>query len=165
MGDADLVKRVLDGLGFEQDFWRVRMRPGSPFGFGWLPQGERRQPVFGLPGNPGSAFVTFEIFVRPFLLALAGHRRTLRRRVFCRWAHTLRVPAALTHFQRVALSDTPEGLVASLAGPQGSGLVSGLAGTEGLAVIPEDVDAVEPGDELDVILLNDAPAGRTYDMG
>ena len=165
MGDADLVKRVLDELGFEQDFWRVRMRPGSPFGFGWLPRGGQRQPVFGLPGNPASAFVTFEILVRPFLLALAGHRRTSRRRVHCGLAHTLHVPAALTCFQRVALSNTPDGLVASLTGPQGSGLVSGLASTDGLAVIPEDVDIVEPGDELEVILLDDAPAGATHQMG
>ena len=164
MGDADLVKRVLDELGFEQDFWRVRMRPGSPVGFGWLPQGEHRQPVFGLPGNPASAFVTFEIFVRPFLLALAGHHRTLRRRVTCCLSHTLQVPAALTHYQRVALSDTPEGLVAGLTGPQGSGLVSGLASTDGLAVIPEDVDVVKPEDDLEVILLDDAPAGATYEI-
>ncbi len=80
-------------------------------------------------------------------------------------AHTLHVPAALTCFQRVALSNTPEGLVASLTGPQGSGLVSGLASTDGLAVIPEDVDIVEPGDELEVILLDDAPAGATHEMG
>ena len=52
MGEADLVKRVLDGEGFRQDFWRVNMRPGSPFGFGWLRRGESRQAVFGLPGNP-----------------------------------------------------------------------------------------------------------------
>ncbi|NIP79179.1 MAG: molybdopterin molybdenumtransferase MoeA, partial [Gemmatimonadetes bacterium] len=66
--EADFVKRVLDDAGFELDFWRVKMRPGSPVSFGWLPRGQRRQAVFGLPGNPSSAFVTFEVFVRPFLL-------------------------------------------------------------------------------------------------
>lgn len=163
MGDADLVKRVLDDLAFHQDFWRVRMRPGSPFSFGWLPDGEDRQPVFGLPGNPASAFVTFEVFVRPFLLALAGHRRTLRRRVTCRSGDTFRAPAQLTHFQRVALSDSPHGVVASVTGSQGSGLVSGLARADGLAVIPEGVEVIEPGGEVEVMLLDDAPGGSTYD--
>ena len=54
MGEADLVKEILEEFGFEQDFWRVRMRPGSPFGFGRLPRGDTYQPVFSLPGNPTS---------------------------------------------------------------------------------------------------------------
>jgi molybdopterin molybdotransferase len=62
MGEADLVKRVLDTRGFIQDFWRVKMRPGSPISFGWLDHGDHRQAVFSLPGNPSSAFVTFEVF-------------------------------------------------------------------------------------------------------
>jgi molybdopterin molybdotransferase len=156
MGDADLVKRVLDELGFEQDFWRVKMRPGSPFGFGSLPVEGRGQHVFSLPGNPASAFVTFEVFARPFLLALAGHLRVHRRTVLCRSADTIRVPAPLTHFHRVGLSETADGLVARLTGSQGSGLVSGLARADGLAVIPPAVDAVEPGDPVTVVLLDGA---------
>jgi len=159
MGDADLVKRVLDGLGYRPDFWRVKMRPGSPFGLGWLPVGRRLQPVFGLPGNPASAFVTFEIFVRPFLLKLAGHASGLRRRVECVSADAIDVPAALTHFQRVRLDEGPDGLTATLTGSQGSGLVSGLARADGLAVIPPHVDRVEPGDPLDVMLLDGAHPG------
>lgn len=165
MGDADLVKRVLDDLGFRQDFWRVQMRPGSPFGFGHLPIGKREQPVFSLPGNPASAFVTFEVFVRPYLLAVAGHRRRERRIVTCRAADSVEVPATLTHFQRVMLTDTPDGLSASLTGSQGSGLVSGLARADGLAVIPPDVTRVDPGDPLEVMLLDGAQAGDRGDSG
>jgi molybdopterin molybdotransferase len=164
MGEVDLVKRVLDELGFEQEFWRVKMRPGSPIGFGWLPRAEDRQPVFSVPGNPGSAFVTFEVFVRPFLLALAGHRRILRQTVRARSTEQIRVPAPLTHFQRVVLSPGADGyLQATLTGAQGSGLVGGLARADGLAVVPADVDEIEPGMEVEVLLLGDGPADVEYD--
>jgi molybdopterin molybdotransferase len=156
MGEADLVKRVLDGMGYRPDFWRVRMRPGSPFGFGWLPRGTRQQPVFTLPGNPTSAFVTFEVFVRPFLRRLAGHSESSRRRVVCRAAEPIRAPARLTYFLRVELTGGGQDTRARLTGPQGSGLVSGLARARGLAVIEEDVPAVEEGEEVLVMLIEDA---------
>jgi molybdopterin molybdotransferase len=158
MGDADLVKRVLDDVGFRQDFWRVKMRPGSPFGFGFLPAEPRERSVFGLPGNPASAFVTFELFVRPFLLAIAGHRRVLRPEIVCRSAETVETPAALTHFHRVALEDGSNGTVARLTGAQGSGLVSGLAHADGLAVIAEHVERTDVGGPLRVMLLDSARA-------
>jgi len=165
MGEADLVKRVLDQVGFEQDFWRVKMRPGSPFSFGWLPREESRQAVFGLPGNPSSAFVTFEIFVRPFLLKLAGHRHVLRRRVRCIAAETFETPAPLTYFQRVTLTTDAGRLMASLTGPQGSGLVTGLARANGLAVMHPDTEVVKEGDPVDVILVDAGPAAIEASMG
>lgn len=158
MGEADIVKRVLDSKGFELDFWRVKMRPGSPVSFGWLPRERGRQAVFGLPGNPSSAFVTFEIFVRPFLLRLAGHRRTLRRTVTCRAGGAFDTPAELTYFQRVALRRDGDDTVADPTGPQGSGLVSGLARADGLAVIPPETAAVRPGETVQVLLLDTGPA-------
>ena len=158
MGEADLVKRVLDDLGFRQDFWRVRIRPGSPFGFGWLPRGDREQPVFGLPGNPTSAFVTFELFVRPFLLALGGHRHVLRRTVRCEAGETLKGPGDLTHFLRVSLDPSTAPARVRLSGPQGSGLVSTLARADGLAIVPEDATEIPQGDAVDVLLLDDGPA-------
>jgi molybdopterin molybdotransferase len=155
MGEADLVKRVLDELGYEPDFWRVRMRPGSPVGFGWLPRGARRQPVFSIPGNPASAFVTFEVLVRPFLRRLAGHATTERRRITCRTAVPLKTPANLTYFMRVAVDGSGHAATARLTGSQGSGLVSGLARTEGLTVIREDVTGLMEGDEVDVMLIRE----------
>jgi molybdopterin molybdotransferase len=134
------------------------MRPGSPFGFGWLPGDGDDQAVFGLPGNPASAFVTFELFVRPFLLALAGHSRVLRPEIVCRSGDEIETRAALTHFHRVMLDEGPDGMVATLTGSQGSGLVSGLARADGLAVIPEAVDRTAPGDALRVILLDGSRA-------
>jgi molybdopterin molybdotransferase len=155
MGEADLVKRVLDDLGYEHDFWRVRMRPGSPIGFGWLPRGGRRQPVFSLPGNPASAFVTFEVFVRPFLRRLGGHAVTNRRRVTCSTAVALRTPAALTYFLRVAIDGSGSEASVRLTGSQGSGLVSGLARTEALTIIEEDVSEVQEGDQVNVMLIRE----------
>lgn len=164
MGEADLTKRVLDQEGFEQNFWRVKMRPGSPVSFGWITHGSRRQPVFGLPGNPSSAFVTYEVFVRPFLLKLAGHRRILRRTIRCLAAGPFSTPAALTHFQRVSLAMGTEGMWASLSGAQGSGLVTGLARADGLAVIPPEVQELNERDPVDVMLLDTGPAALEVDM-
>lgn len=154
MGEADLVKRVLDGMGYRPEFWRVRMRPGSPFGFGWLPRGDRPQPTFTLPGNPTSAFVTFEVLVRPCLRRLAGHTETSRTRVICRAAEPIRAPARLTYFLRVEVAGSGRDLTARLTGPQGSGLVSGLARAGGLAVIEEASPGVEEGDEVAVMLIS-----------
>ena len=153
MGEADLVKRVLDAMGYRPDFWRVRMRPGSPFGFGWLPRDAGLQPTFTLPGNPTSAFVTFEVFVRPFLRRLAGHADAVRRHVICRAAEPIRAPARLTYFLRVEISGSGHDLAARLTGPQGSGLVSGLARAGGLAVIDEESPGVEEGGEVLVMLI------------
>lgn len=158
MGEADLVKRVLDEEGFEQDFWRVRMRPGSPLGFGWLPRGDRRQPVFSLPGNPSSAFVTFEVFVRPFLLRLGGHSAVHRRVVPCVARERFDTPAELTYFQRVSLERKEGRLLAGLTGPQLSGLVRGLASADGLAVVPPHRSSIDVGESVDVILLDPGPA-------
>jgi molybdopterin molybdotransferase len=158
MGEADLVKRVLEEAGYESDFWRVRMRPGSPFGFGWLLSGDRSQPVFGLPGNPSSAFVTFEIFVRPFLRRVGGHRRVRRRTVTCCAAEEIAGVEGLTLFNRVQVDTTTAPPTARLTGPQGSGLVRGLARAEGLAIVPEGHGAVTPPQTVEVILLDD-PGG------
>jgi molybdopterin molybdotransferase len=153
MGEADLVKRVLDGMGFEQDFWRVRLRPGSPFSFGFLQREGRRQPVFGLPGNPSSAFVTFEIFVRPFLRRLGGHAACFRPTVRVVAGEDLRGPEGLAAYLRVRIDRDADPAVVRLTGPQGSGLVRGLAMADGLAILPEGVSVIERGDPVDVLLL------------
>lgn len=156
MGEADLVKRALDRGGFVQDFWRVAMRPGSPFSFGWLPGAPERTPVFGLPGNPASAYVTFEVLVRPCLLRMAGHARVHRRRVTATAAAPLQ-GSGHTQFVRVRLHHQGALLVAEPAGPQGSGLSSGLAHVEALAVLPAGA-SVAPGHPVDTILLDPGPS-------
>ena len=166
MGEADLVKRVLDELGFEQSFWRTLIRPGSPFGCGWIPRGTGkgawRQPVFGLPGNPSSAFVTFELFVRPFLLALAGHRHILRRTVRCIAGEPLTGSENLTCWLRVGLDPASHPPEVTLVGPQGSGLVRTLSAAHGLAMLPVGTREIAKGEPVDVMLIDDAPAAEPY---
>ena len=159
MGEGDLFKTVLEDLGLQLEFWRVKIRPGSPVSFGLLPrEGRSSQAVFGLPGNPASAFVTFELFVRPFLLALAGHARLRRPTISALAAEDLTAAENLTAFLRVRLSGSGAGLEASLTGPQGSGLVGSLGAADGLAIIPEGVKAISHGAPVAVMLLDDPRA-------
>ena len=156
MGEGDLFKTVLEDLGLQLEFWRVKIRPGSPMSFGHLPREDRgSQAVFGLPGNPASAFVTFELFVRPFLLALAGHVRLHRPTISALAAEDLTVANNLTGFLRVRLSGSGAELEASLTGPQGSGLVGSLGAADGLAIVPEGVKAIPRGASVAVMLLDD----------
>ena len=145
VGEHDLIKDALDELGFELDFWRVRMRPGSPFSFGRL----EGVPVFGLAGNPVSALVTFEVMVRPALRRMLGrrvlHTPTLRARA------GERIPGArgLTHFPRARLKVDGDGPPrAWLTGAQGSGILSSVASADALLVVPEGVEAIEPGQDI-----------------
>jgi len=162
MGEADLFKRVLGEEGLTIDFWRVRMRPGSPLSLGHLPRPNGPSlPVLGLPGNPASAFVTFQIFARPFILRLGGHARVHRRVLVAEAAERLTSTKRLTHFHRITLSDDLRRPQVRLAGHPGSGLVRGLAMAQGLAVVPEGVATVEEGEPVAVILLDDAPGATS----
>ena len=156
MGEGDLFKTVLEDLGLQLDFWRVKIRPGSPMSFGRLPkEGGGSQAVFGLPGNPASTFVTFELFVRPYLLALAGHDRLHRPTISALAAMDLTTAEDLTGFLRVRLNGAGRELQASLTGPQGSGLVGSLGAADGLAIIPTGVKTIPRGAPVDVMLLDD----------
>ena len=156
MGEGDLFKTVLEDLGLELDFWRVKIRPGSPISFGRLPRLDGSgQAVFGLPGNPASTFVTFELFVRPFLLALGGHTRLGRPTITALAAVDLTTAEDVTGFLRVRLSGSGAELEASLTGPQGSGLVGSLGAADGLAIIPAGVMVIPRGERVDVMLLDD----------
>jgi len=159
MGEGDLIKRVLLDLGYQLDFWRVKLRPGSPFSFGHLPrEGADPLPVFGLPGNPASAFVTFELFVRPFLLKLAGHSAVHRLVLVATAGEDLVSTRGLAHFLRVTVSENRGALTVNLTGRQGSGLMDSLGKAEGLAVVPEGVEKVRVGESVRVIILDDRPA-------
>jgi len=161
MGERDLLKRVLEKIGFRLDFWRVRMRPGTPFSFGHLPAGSSRRPmpVFGLPGNPSSSFVTFQVLCRPFLRRLAGHGRVHRPVVTARAGEAMESSPGITHFLRVTLRYGPDSREAFLAGPQGSGLVRSQAVSHGLAVIPERTARIPEGGQVRVLLLDDFGSG------
>ena len=157
MGEADLFKRVLDTMGFTLDFWRVKIRPGSPISFGWIRRDDVDLPVLGLPGNPSSAFVTFQIFARPMILRMAGHRRVHRRVIAATAAEPLKSTPRLTHFHRVTLGGGPGARTVRLAGHPGSGLIRSIGAADALAVVPEGIALIQEGERVGVILLDDGP--------
>ncbi|MCY4574741.1 MAG: molybdopterin molybdotransferase MoeA [Gemmatimonadetes bacterium] len=155
MGEKDLLKRILLRFPFRLDFWRARVRPGSPLSFGHLRTGEGQElPVFGLPGNPASAFVTFHVLVAPYLRARLGAARPAGVAVTARTDDELRSARKLTQFFRVRLREDESGWTrCALTGPQGSGLVRSLPGADGLAVVPEGRADIRRNDPVSVILL------------
>lgn len=151
VGDHDQVKRALDESGFQRAFWRVRIRPGSPMTFGTL----NGRPFWGLPGNPVSAMVTFELFIRPAIRKMAGHSHLYRPRLRARIAQDLRSPDDLAHYYRVRLSKADDGEIeATLTGAQGSGILTSMVQAHALAVVPVGVTLIPAGEYLNVILLD-----------
>jgi molybdopterin molybdotransferase len=151
VGEHDLVREVIGALGGTVDLWRVRIRPGGPFGFGEL----HGVPWFGLPGNPVSSMVTFELFVRPALRRLQGRALPFRRTQTVRVAEPVSLGPKLRHFLRAHVTPESNGLVARLTGPQGSGILTSMALANALLIVPENRPAVAAGDFLQAILLDD----------
>jgi molybdopterin molybdotransferase len=156
-GTRDTVKEVLTELGTVR-FDKVAMQPGMPQGFGTL--GERRTPVFTLPGNPVSSMVSFEVFVRPAVLAMLGEPAWERPRLRARAAVGWSSPAGRRQYVRATLQGSGPEVTVTPVGAQGSHLAADLAVATCLAVVPEDVTRVEPGDELTCEVLTNAPVGR-----
>jgi molybdopterin molybdotransferase len=152
VGELDLVREALTRAGAELHLWQVSMRPGKPITFGSL--GAR--PVFGLPGNPVSAMVTFELFVRPALLKMSGRRRLMRPRLQVRALQTVANPGSRRGYLRVRLEATGDGLGARLTGEQGSAILRSMVTADGLAIIPPDT-VVAPGSTIEVLQLRDLP--------
>jgi molybdenum cofactor synthesis domain-containing protein len=148
MGDFDYVKVVLDRIG-DMRWMQVAIRPAKPLAFGMVDG----VPVFGLPGNPVSSMVSFELFVRPSLRAMAGHVTTERPLVRAVVEGGMpRRPDGKVHFARVVVAYRDGAYRVSTAGGQGSHQLTAMAGADGLAVLP-DGDGVAEGDEVEVLLL------------
>jgi len=157
MGDYDYVKAVLDRIG-DMRWMQIAIRPAKPLAFGTVGRGDGTHvPVFGLPGNPVSSMVSYELFARPALRRMAGHpddrldRMVLRVRAA---GNLPRRPDGKTHLDRVVLTRDQAGeLEVRSAGGQGSHHTSAMANADALAMIP-DGDGVEAGEWVDVIALN-----------
>jgi molybdopterin molybdotransferase len=164
VGPYDVVRAAFERLG-RIDLWRVAVQPGKPFAFGRAERPGREAPVllFGLPGNPASSFITFELFVRPALRHLAGHRELLRspdrgvllepvtkaagRRAYLR-------ARAMRDAEGMPLRDESGRVSVGLAGGQGSHMLSAVAAADLLAIVPETVDALPAGAEVRVWWLD-----------
>ncbi len=147
VGAADLVRTVLEAMG-EINFWRINLRPGKPLAFGHL----GGVPFFGLPGNPVSALVTFEVMVRPVLMTLQGRADHVQT-VTATSAETVPSDGRRT-FVRVRLEKDAHGAwLAHTTGTQSSGALYSLVLADGLMIIPEDVTVIPAGSLVQVRLL------------
>ena len=141
----------MSALGGELSLWRVTMRPGAPLAYGRL----FGAPWLGLPGNPVSALVTFELFARPLLRMLAGHRRPHRRAIRVSLGEDVHLAAPLTHFLRAVLSTAADGATrASLTGPQSSGMLTSMAAADALVVVSGEQSTIAAGTMVVAIPLD-----------
>ena len=150
VGELDLVREALVNAGAELHLWKVDMRPGKPITFGSL----GGKPVFGLPGNPVSAMVTFELFVRPMLLAMQGRRGTGRPTVRATALAPIVNRGSRRGYLRVVLEARDGRWGARLTGEQGSGILRSMVSADGLAVLRGDT-AVAAGEDVEVIVLRE----------
>ena len=144
VGDHDHVKPVVDELG-AMDFWSIAVRPGRPLAFGVI-DGKL---IFGLPGNPVSSLLGFELFVRPALLKMAGRTKLQRPRVTARLEDALDTPPGLRFFARGVYDPTTN--TVRTTGPQGSGILRSMALANCFIDIPDTVQHVDRGGDVTVI--------------
>jgi molybdopterin molybdotransferase len=148
VGEFDLVREALTRSGAELHLWQVSMRPGKPITFGSM----GRTLVFGLPGNPVSAMVTFELFVRPALLRMSGSAVLHRPRLSARARSAIQNRGHRRAYLRVRLERRGDGFEAELTGDQGSAILRSMTLADGLAIVPGGT-SVAAGDPVDVILF------------
>ena len=152
-GDYDIVKDVLTERG-DINFWSVRMRPAKPLAFGHLRGGGSPIPMLGLPGNPVSAMVAFEMFARPAIRTMLGLFNLARPMM----------PGILTGpifngdgrrvYARVEVEKRDGIFYAAPTGPQGSNILTSMSRANGLAICPDDEASRQAGDPVDIIMLD-----------
>ena len=148
VGEKDLVKSTLLYLGVEQVFWGIKLKPGKPVFFGTRDDAR----FFGLPGNPVSAMVCFELFVRPALIKMMGLKDARRPRIEVYFDEDVENKFGRMHAMRVTLTRTERGCRAQSLGPQGSGLVSLLTNADALALLAPEPEGVRAGEPLEALV-------------
>jgi molybdopterin molybdotransferase len=151
VGEKDLVKCTLLDLGVEQVFWGIKLKPGKPVFFG-IREDTR---FFGLPGNPVSAMVCFELFVRPALMQMMGREDRHRPHIEVYFDEDVENKFGRMHAMRVTLTQTEKGWRAESVGAQGSGLVSSLTRADALALIGPESEGVRVGQPVEAIVLRE----------
>ena len=151
VGPHDYVRPVLKSMGMELLFWKVRQRPGKPFGFGVLDG----IPVFGLPGNPTTAAICFEMYVRPALAQMLGRKEALAPRFPAVLDCEVRKRRELHYFSRGrARAHRDRRLHVDLAGPQSSGFFAPMSSANCIIHLPEGMEAPSAGEEVDIEWLS-----------
>ena len=149
MGDYDFVKEVLAEQG-EVSFWTVRMKPGKPLAFGNI----KGIPHLGLPGNPVSVMITFELFARPAILKMMGKTNLSKPVVEATLEGSIKNTDGRRIFARAAVRSEGERYLARITGPQGSGILTSMSQANGLVIVPEDAEGVHDGDTVKVLMLD-----------
>ena len=149
VGDFDFVKTVFQRVGVEEVFWKVAVKPGKPVFFGT--KGEKL--VFGLPGNPASALVTFYLFVRPALLSMMGRERTQPVHLPARMKSDVKKKTGRTEYLRAKLQSPNGEVYAELRGGQHSHMLSSFAKADCLVAFPKDKASIAEGAKVQVQLL------------
>jgi len=152
VGDFDFVKDVMGEIGNAMHFWQVAMRPGKPLAFGAI----ESVPLFGLPGNPVSAMVSFEQFVRPSLLKMQGHKKIFRQTVKAVCAQEVQKSAGFKHFIRAVVKKEKDQYIASVTGDQGSGILKSMVIANALIVMGENETRIKKGAQVTIQLLDDS---------
>jgi molybdopterin molybdotransferase len=150
VGKYDLVKDAFSQLGMRVKFWKVAMKPGKPLIFGSI--GNR--PVFGLPGNPAAAMVSFEQFVRPALLKMMGHINLFRPTINAVLAQDVKIVSDRLHLVRCKLFEDNGKTMAVTTGNQSSGALRSMVLADGLMILPASEKAFAAGEEVKVQLLH-----------
>ncbi len=149
MGDFDVVKKVLASEG-EMHFWRARMKPGKPMAFGEI-QGV---PLLGLPGNPVSSMISFELFARPAILTMLGKKTLAKPTIDAILVDPIKRKDNRRHYLRVWLEQKDGQTFAHLTGDQGSGILLSMVKADGLAIIPEELNSTPPHFPVKVMMLD-----------
>ena len=148
VGERDVVKAAFFKRG-DLDFYKVAMQPGMPQGFGRI----EGKPFFGLPGNPVSVFVSFEIFIRPALRKMMGRRQLFRPEITARLDTDVSGPVGKTQFARVRVKRTKEGWTATPTGGRGSNLIATVSRANGLAIVPAGTETATAGSQVKVLVF------------
>ncbi|MBA3539977.1 MAG: molybdopterin molybdotransferase MoeA, partial [Deltaproteobacteria bacterium] len=151
VGEADHVHEALAAAGVTVELWKVAMKPGKPFTFGR--HATRGTPVFGLPGNPVSTVVAFELFVRPAILAMQGATIVERPRAAVVLVGGYRKPAGRAHYLRAHVTRAGDRLVAHAHPKQGSAMLGSLVGCNALVEIPAELTSIPPDGPATAIVL------------
>ena len=149
VGDYDLVKSTLQKMGQEMLFWKVAMKPGKPLAVGRI----GKTPIFGLPGNPVSSFVSFEQFVRPSLRKVLGCSDLSHKTVQAKLTRTINKKPGRLNFLSSIVSWTDGKYTVTPAGEQGSGILKSAANANGLLIFPLEAEEIKQGQEVTVQLL------------
>ncbi len=150
VGDYDFVKDAIQDLGSEIVFWKIAMKPGKPLTFSML----SKRPLFGLPGNPVSSFVSFEQFVRPAILKMSGHANLLRKTIRATLTKDVKKKNdGRRHFLRSSLTYENGSYSVSVLSGQGSSMLASLASANSLLIIPESETELKAGQQVEVQVL------------